>query len=59
MLKHTHNAKSLSCKRSLFDSEMDIYVYSGELANYLKGEANRICSGLSLYSELCLFCIAK
>ena len=56
-----NNAKSLSlsCKQSLFDSEMDIHGYSGELANYLKGEANHICSDLSLYSELFSFCIAK
>ena len=46
-----NNAKSLSCEH-FFNSGIDIHGYCREPANYLKDEANCICSDLSLYSKL-------
>ena len=41
------------------DSGIDINGCNGEPANYLKGEANCICSALSLYSKLFSLWIAE
>ena len=42
--------KSLGCEQ-FFDFGIDKPGYCGGPANYLKGEANCICSDLSLYSK--------